>query len=78
MLKRCKSFPYKEKLYTLTQTNEQLQLEVELLKKKLAVTEGIVEAAREVVENMVPSKSNMIRGNALVKLKEKLSQLELH
>jgi hypothetical protein len=32
-----------EKLYTLTQTNEQLQLEVELLRDKLAIAEKIVE-----------------------------------
>lgn len=63
-----------EELYTLTQTNEQLQIEVELLKQKLAVAEGIVDAAREVVENMIPSKSNMIRGNALVKLRDKLNE----
>lgn len=60
-------------LYNLTQTNEQLQMEVKLLKDKLAVAEGIVEAAREVVQNMIPSKSNMIKGNALVKLRDKLT-----
>ncbi|HYX18376.1 MAG TPA: hypothetical protein VE944_29225 [Nostoc sp.] len=64
-----------EELYTLTQTNEELQKEVELLKQKLAIAEGVVEAAKEVVQNMIPSKSNMIRGNALVKLRDKLSQL---
>lgn len=63
-----------EDLYTLTQTNKQLQLEVELLKDKLAIAEGIAEVAREVVENMIPSKSNIIRGNALVKLRDKLSE----
>ncbi len=63
-----------EEMYTLTQTNKQLQLEVELLKERLAVTEGIVEVAREVVQSMIPSKSNMIRGNALVKLRDKLNE----
>ena len=60
-------------LYTLIQTNEQLQMEVKLLSERLAIAEGIVEVAREVIENMIPSKSNMIRGNALVKLRNKMS-----
>ena len=63
-----------EELYTLIQTNEQLQLQVKLLSERLAITEEVVEVAREVVENMIPSKSNMIRGNALVKLRDKLSE----
>lgn len=57
-----------EDLYTLTQTNEQLQIEVKLLKDRLVIAEEIIEVAREVVENMIPSKSNMIKGKALVKL----------
>jgi hypothetical protein len=64
-----------ENLYTLIQTNEQLQFEVELLKQKLAIAEGIVEVAKEVVENMIPSKPNMIRGKALVKLRDKLKDI---
>ncbi len=63
-----------EELYTLTQTNEQLQMEVKLLTERLAIAEGIVEVAKEVVENMIPSKSNMIKGNALVKLRDKVNQ----
>lgn len=62
-----------KELYTLAQTNEQLKIEVELLKEKLAIAEEIVEIAKEVVENMIPSKSNMIRGNGLVKFKEQLN-----
>lgn len=62
-----------EEVYNLKQTNKQLQIEVELLKKRLAVAEGIMEVAKEVAENMIPSKSNMIRGNSLVKLRDKLN-----
>jgi len=39
---------------------------------QLAEMEKIVEAAREVVTSMVPSKTNMIKGDSLVKLKKEI------
>ncbi|MFS0519885.1 hypothetical protein ACEYW6_35030 [Nostoc sp. UIC 10607] len=36
-----------------------LQLEIKELKDKLAIAEEIIEVAREVVDNIIPSKSNM-------------------
>lgn len=58
--------------YTETRITE---LEEELKRSQAKVTEleEIVEAAREVVKNMIPSKSNMIRGNALIRLRDKLT-----
>ena len=49
-----------------------LQLENKQLKEKLAIAEEIIEVAREVVNNIIPSKSNMVRGKALLKLRDKL------
>ena len=53
-----------------------LQLEIKELKEKLAIAEEIVEVAREVTANIIPSKSNMIRGNALIKLRDKLNSIQ--
>jgi hypothetical protein len=44
-----------------------LQLEIKELKEKLAIAEEIIEVAREVVDNIIPSKSNMGRGSTLLK-----------
>lgn len=55
--------------------NRITELEEELKRSQARVKEleEIVQVAREVVENMIPSKSNMIKGNALVKLRDKLN-----
>lgn len=52
-----------------------LQLENKQLKEKLAIAEEIIEVAREVVNNIIPSKSNMVRGKALIKLRDKLNSI---
>jgi predicted RND superfamily exporter protein len=49
-----------------------LEEDLERSQARVKELEEIVEVAKEVIENMIPSKSNMIRGNALVKLRDKL------
>ena len=53
-----------------------LQLENKQLREKLAIAEEIIEVAREVVGNIIPSKSNMVRGKALIKLRDKLNSIQ--
>jgi hypothetical protein len=52
-----------------------LQLENKQLREKLAIAEEIIEVAKEVVDNIIPSKSNMVRGKALLKLRDKLNSI---
>lgn len=53
-----------------------LQIENQQLKEKLAITQEIMEVAREVVDNIIPSKLNMVRGKALLKLRDKLNSIQ--
>ena len=53
-----------------------LQLENQMLKEKLAIAEEIIEVAKEVTDNIIPSKSNMVRGKSLLKLKDKINSIQ--
>jgi hypothetical protein len=65
-----------EKYNLLQLAYEELQLESKLLKERLITIQEVVKVAQEVVDSIIPSKSNMIRGTGLVKLRDKLNSIQ--
>lgn len=62
----------KEELYTLTQVNEQLRVELERSQSRVVELEEIEELAKEVVASMVQGRNNMTSGPSLANLRDKL------